>query len=299
MTESRPPKKSETLEVRLPHETKRAFLEACRKEGRTASEAVRGFIDGYIARAAASERLRDRPQPQRSLVMTLASRNGRRGLLAGAVGSLALIGLAVSPSAADIDFRAMFERIDTNADGQVTLAEFAAPRTGGGDVMIMRSERVETNDDGVTSRTGEEFWLPAMPRQDGPASVGLEVRREIEGGELITEEVRGLDADDPMVIGMQTQEFGRFDQNGDGAVDFAEFEARHLAMIQSTFSRLDADADGRLAQAELEAFPTTFGMPEPPQAPPSPFDERAFGALDRDGDGGVTLEEFAAGPATF
>lgn len=302
MTDPRPPKKSETLEVRIPHDTKRAFLEACRREGRTASEVVRGYIDGHIAQARAAERrrgrLRDRSDPQRSLIMSLTSRNGRRTLLAGAVGALGLMAIAVSPSAADIDLRAMFDRIDADADGRVTLEEFAQPRARGGDVMIMRSERVEIDDEGARSERGEEFWIPAGPRPDAPRSVGLEVRREMRDGELITEEIQGLDANDPMVVGMQTQEFARFDQDDDGSVDFAEFEARHLAMMQNTFTRLDSDGDGRLAQAELDAFPAAFGLPDASPAPPSPFDAQAFGALDRNGDGGVTLEEFAAGPAS-
>ncbi len=37
-------KKSETLEVRIPHETKRAFLIACRDNGTTASEVVRDQV---------------------------------------------------------------------------------------------------------------------------------------------------------------------------------------------------------------------------------------------------------------
>ena len=46
MTSDRTPKpikskKSETLEVRIPYETKQAFLTACREDGTTASEVVR------------------------------------------------------------------------------------------------------------------------------------------------------------------------------------------------------------------------------------------------------------------
>lgn len=42
-TGSRSPraKKSETLEVRIPYETRQAFLSACREDGATASEVVR------------------------------------------------------------------------------------------------------------------------------------------------------------------------------------------------------------------------------------------------------------------
>ena len=47
---NRPSKKSETLQVRLPHGIKRDFMERCRLEGRAASEVLRGFIDSYLAR---------------------------------------------------------------------------------------------------------------------------------------------------------------------------------------------------------------------------------------------------------
>ncbi|HWU15345.1 MAG TPA: hypothetical protein VN157_15200, partial [Caulobacter sp.] len=45
MNAGKPPKKSDMLEVRLPHETKVAFMARCRETRRTASEAVRVFID--------------------------------------------------------------------------------------------------------------------------------------------------------------------------------------------------------------------------------------------------------------
>lgn len=44
----RKPKKCETLEIRLPYEAKRAFMDRCRAEGRSASEALREYIEGYV-----------------------------------------------------------------------------------------------------------------------------------------------------------------------------------------------------------------------------------------------------------
>ena len=41
-------KKSETLEIRLPYPTKLAFMARCRHEGRSASAALRQFIDGQV-----------------------------------------------------------------------------------------------------------------------------------------------------------------------------------------------------------------------------------------------------------
>ena len=50
MNRERPPKKSETLEVRVPHAAKQAFMARCRAEGRSASDVIREFIDGFLAR---------------------------------------------------------------------------------------------------------------------------------------------------------------------------------------------------------------------------------------------------------
>ena len=44
----RSPKKSDSIEVRVPFETKRAFADRCRAQGRTVSEAVRAYIDGQV-----------------------------------------------------------------------------------------------------------------------------------------------------------------------------------------------------------------------------------------------------------
>ena len=41
-------KKSESLEIRLPYPTKQAFMARCRDDGRSASDALRAFIDGYL-----------------------------------------------------------------------------------------------------------------------------------------------------------------------------------------------------------------------------------------------------------
>lgn len=45
-------KQSESLEVRLGYTTKRAFMEACRERGMTASEVVRQFVEAYPVRPA-------------------------------------------------------------------------------------------------------------------------------------------------------------------------------------------------------------------------------------------------------
>ena len=99
MTEPRAPKKSETLEIRIPYPTKTAFMEKARAEGRAASEIVRERIDAYLNEEAEPE-----PQvlPEQTLKdkMVIQIRRNLRGaglLLAGA-GSALAISLAASPA---------------------------------------------------------------------------------------------------------------------------------------------------------------------------------------------------------
>jgi hypothetical protein len=110
MTEPRAPKKSETLEIRIPYPTKTAFMEKARAEGRAASEIVRERIDAYLAEeTAASEPLPLEAPPLEAQVLesptlkdkvVIQIRRNLRGaglLLAGA-GSALAISLAASPA---------------------------------------------------------------------------------------------------------------------------------------------------------------------------------------------------------
>ena len=98
------PKKSETLEIRLSHAAKTAFMERCRAAGVTASEALRAHIEGQA------------PRRSRRLTVGIAA---LIGLMIGAVAapSLAAVGKASSD-------RAAFVRMDANHDGVVSFAEF-------------------------------------------------------------------------------------------------------------------------------------------------------------------------------
>lgn len=100
-------KKSETLEIRIPYPTKQAFMARCRDEGVSASEALRGFIDGHL----------DRPgRSRRTLRLTAGA------IIAAAVAGAALPTLAM----ASHDSQAAFARIDRDGDGQISFAEYSA-----------------------------------------------------------------------------------------------------------------------------------------------------------------------------
>ncbi|MEW5683443.1 MAG: hypothetical protein AB1942_00850 [Pseudomonadota bacterium] len=125
---SRPPKKSETLEVRLPYPTKLAFMARCQAEGRSASEAVRGFIEDEIAPA---------PTPARGWPW---KRIAAGVLAAAAMGAVAVPSLArPGPDFQRLDLDgdrivtraealAAFERLDADADGRVTAGEYGRLR---------------------------------------------------------------------------------------------------------------------------------------------------------------------------
>lgn len=236
------------------------------------------------------------------LMKTPAAQRGALGggALAASLAALAVFAFAATPSAADLEFRAMFDSLDADGDGRVTVEEFVAPSAATGNVMVMlRAERVELTEEGPALEKAEEFWLPAVapPDGDGDRTVREEVyvSRQVENGEVVREEVNRRPFDDEAVAGLRRMEFDRFDDDGDGAVDYAEFETRHSAMISNTYRRLDANGDGRLTGEEFDNFPVAFALGDLPAPAPDALSRESFARLDSDGDGGVSLEEFAAG----
>lgn len=106
-------KKSETLEVRLPHSQKRAFMDACEAEGTTASEEVRGFIGRFLDERAS--------QPTRNAVMTVRRNPLKTTAAALSLGMGGLVLGTNGASAADPDF----ERLDRDRNGVLTASEIA------------------------------------------------------------------------------------------------------------------------------------------------------------------------------
>ena len=96
---TRSEKKSETLEVRLPHSKKKAFQEACAEEGITASHAVRTFIDAYLKRSRRVKLKRLTQEISMTLIRNPIKSTGSVGVIAAAF--IAAITLTTAPSTAD------------------------------------------------------------------------------------------------------------------------------------------------------------------------------------------------------
>lgn len=110
MTSVKPPKKTDTIEIRLPDAAKAAFMDHCRAQDRTASEAIRRFIDDQIA---------PRPAVRRAPPWRVA--------LAGMIGIALGMGVAApSLARATHNTRAVFDQLDRNHDGALSATEFQA-----------------------------------------------------------------------------------------------------------------------------------------------------------------------------
>lgn len=101
MATQRHEKKTEMIEVRLPHSKKEAFKQACEEEGITVSHAVRTFIDAYLRRARRDRVKRIAKDISMTLIRNpIKSASGIGGLVAA---TLSAVTLFSAPSFADRD----------------------------------------------------------------------------------------------------------------------------------------------------------------------------------------------------
>lgn len=212
-------KKSDTLEVRLSHATKQAFMARCRSEGRAASEVVREMIEGYLARPAQPEP--KEPDPVKSPFVYPAAFVAAAALSAGVFAATAH---------AQPDLRKMFAEIDLNGDGAVTLQEF---REGPHGDVVRRAPKADGHPPGALM--AHRLIVP-LTKTPNLAAHHARLSRSSDGG-----------------VGPAA--FAEADRDRDGGVSFGEFQAHHRTMSQQAFATLDANRDDRLVEAEFMSGP--------------------------------------------
>jgi hypothetical protein len=111
-------KKSESIELRLPHETKQAFMARCRDRGVTASAELRGFIDAAVGGGRPARR------PRLGFALPMGVLIGAALEAAIASSAFAHADVANLSAARAAVVRDAFDRIDANHDGVITRDEY-------------------------------------------------------------------------------------------------------------------------------------------------------------------------------
>lgn len=200
-------KKSESLDIRLPFEQKRAFMAATKAQGETASQALRRFIADYIEEA----RLAEQPNPVQEITMTLA-RHRFKSIATAAGAALGVFSVTALPSAAD---STAFDALDKNNDGVITegeilpgedadiIAKLDTDGSGGvsqeelaaaGNRIVIKKTSSDSGEDGELKKEKTvkilEFSSGADGEIHGEVSTKTEKRvvvKRIEGGEELSE----------------------------------------------------------------------------------------------------------------
>jgi Ca2+-binding EF-hand superfamily protein len=237
MNDRRPPKKSETLEVRVPHEVKDALMRKARAEGRSASDVVRTCIVNYL----------DGERKEASSMFV----SWRPAAAAGALGVAVLwLALAPAPAGAGPDFRAAFEHFDQNHDRLISLDEFLSRNTD--TLFINRADRP------ADRPIAKKFTLPIGHKVPSPLPGASHPSREMlqsefaledrENGSVSFEEFEAYHRQ------MLHDGFATVDGDHDGTLDPTEYRAAIAAAPgdgAARFDDLDANHDGRITEEEF------------------------------------------------
>ena len=236
------PKKTEFLEVRVPHENKQAFMKVCKENGATASGVLREAISLYLENG----HLTPEEKPDRRLIM-LAT-----GFIAGAI---TVGGLTALYSSTDTNehplIAAYFNTLDSNNDNRVTMNEYLSAvkptvRTTKykyiiGSYMFYSSD--------FNQATEKDF--KKIPRENG--LYDLQSTRQIDEANCNVLE---------LATAQQGLLFNKLDVDGDDALSKAELLASPAiateAELQSEFRLFDRDNDQNISTAEFKAVFTAI-----------------------------------------
>lgn len=239
-------KKSETLQVRLPHGMKRDFMERCEQENRAASDVIRGFMEGYLAR------------PVEFLTSETAVMI-RRTFVYPALAAAALIGAVVvlAPGTSRATgVREDFATMDADGDGLLTVWEFKRPEdgvtysinrtpspAGQPKTRITRGGLTETLSKLDINGDGKLDYAEYRTMRLGAAMATI-MRGDRDADRRLTREeyVAGVTFSDDVVDQIKAQ------HPHTPIRAFVSMARKNAAM---RFKRLDANRDGVVTQAEL------------------------------------------------
>jgi len=250
---TRKTKKSETLQVRLPHGMKRDFMQRCEVENRAASDLIRDFIESYLA----------------GPVEILTSEKAvmiRRTFIYPALAAASLLGAVVilSPGTSQAtSLRDDFAAMDLDKDGFIVTSEYQLP------------------EDGVTYSMSTQ----PSPQPPGTKTVYTHTTQFTRSNSL-ADTVARLDRDGDhklsfeeyriMRVGAAMAIFKRGDKDGDLRLTQAEY-VEGATLPAAAVAKIKAQAKGpgiETAIVQMRKKATA-----------------RFGRLDTDHDGGLTLEE--------
>jgi Ca2+-binding EF-hand superfamily protein len=243
----REPKKSETLEIRIPHETKTAFMSACRAKGVSASDVLRACIGRHLESAG-----RTPLHWTKEISMAFLEKSRRRRILLGSAGALAAgIGVVTlaGPAHATIDPRlaAMFGWMDANHDGRVSRAEYigassSAPPLGAVGIVV---ETIATPPRGETQAA-----LFRRLDADGDGSLTVaEIAAAASVSTIISPAIAAADAN---ADGSLTEgELAAYLTARRAAAGEADPSAGVGLMVHGIIAAHDTDRDGMVALADI------------------------------------------------
>lgn len=161
---SRPEKRSESLEVRLGHSAKQAFMDACREKGLTASEVIRDYVETYPAHNRQGSWVPFKTmefKPMHASILALIS-------AFGLASSTSLVGTTAVVANPEPDAEEQFAELDLDQDGYFDIYDLrriaGMNRDGGlGDEMVeeitqdVRSALAEHGPVIIEGMTSDEF----------------------------------------------------------------------------------------------------------------------------------------------